>query len=293
MDLRDDFAACRTAADFYRVQIPAENVMTPGEVADLAAQAATLPEPAQEWIKRLHFQVRRVRRVPELYRRRRLAEHVILYEGGGPRDAPRDLVLAMAGIGMRLMLPLAPVLQALPADRCDVLLVCDPAMSAFLRGVEGYAADPAALAARLAADLPLSRYRTVRAFGTSMGGAAALCYGALLGGTVALSLGGAHPPALGLHLAEDGLDRRVFDRLLAGLGERRTRMVCVFGADNPRDGLRARLLRFTMPGSSTLAVAGIEHHGLLQGLFLKDSLRRFFDEVLLSDAPWPDEVWQP
>ncbi|MEO3470256.1 hypothetical protein AAFN86_00210 [Roseomonas sp. CAU 1739] len=293
MDLPAAFAACRTEADFYRVQVPAENVMTPCEVETLAAQAGGLPEPAQGWIRRLRFQMRRVHPAPEPYRRRPLADHVILYEGEGPADAPRDLVLAMAGIGMRLMMPVATVLQALPADRCDIILMSDPGMAGFLRGVPGYAEDPVALVARLAQDVPLARYRAVRAFGTSVGGAAALCYGALLGGTVALSLGGAHPPALPLRRAVGELDRRIFDRLHAGLVENRTRMICAFGAENPLDALRSRLLRFTRPGSRALAVAGLEEHGVLLGLLRKNAMRRFFAELLLSDTAWPNEVWQP
>lgn len=291
MELRDALAACRSAADLYRVQIPAENVMTPDEVVALAARADTLPEPGRAWIRRLQFQLRRVHGEPEPYRRRRIAEHVDLYEGVGPAEAPRDLVLAMTGIGMRLMLPVSLVLQALPAEGRDVLLLSDPGMAGFLRGVPGYAEDPSALVARLADDLPLSRYRTVRAFGTSMGGAAALCYGAMLGAEVAVSLAGSHPPALSLHLAEGEIDRRAFDRLHAGLAQSGTRLVCAFGAGNARDALRARMLRLARPGATLLAVRGIEQHGVLQELFMKDALRRFMAEVLLPATPWTGTVW--
>lgn len=291
MEVEAALAECRTAADFYRVQIDAENVMTPREVAALAARAEALPEPARAWIARLDGMVRRVRPEPEPFRRRELAPHVQLYEGEG---APRDLVIGMTGVAMRLMLPVAPVLQAFAASRCDVLVLADAGRSNFLAGVPGYGEDPVAVTTRLARDLPLSRYAAVRCFGTSAGGAAALAYGALLGARVAMSLGGSHPLASGTRRKRDpALDRHAFDRMIAEARPGRTRMLCVFAEKHAKDAIRTRLQAVGLPGSRAVPVARLEQHGVIGGLLLHDALVRFFEELLLSDAPPEGRIWAP
>jgi len=293
-DLLDRIAACRTEADHYVVQIHAENHLTPREAIDLAARADTLPETACIWVERLAEYVRRVRPAPEPYRRRDIAEHVTLYAGEGPAGAPRDLVVGFSGVGMRLMMPVAPVLQAFPAARCDVLVLSDPARLHFLRGIGDYAADLEALAMRLDRDLPLSRYAALRCFGTSAGGASALAFGAKLGARVAISLGGAHPVVLpAARTGGNPIDRYAFDRMIAAAPPGRTRMLCIFPEKYKRDGLRTRLQAIGVPGARAVAVAGSTHHAVIATLFLTDTMVRFFEEMLLSDDPPDGALWTP
>jgi hypothetical protein len=287
-------AACRTDADQYRVQIDAENRLTPQEVLDLAADLPALPAPAQGWVQRLAGFVTRVRPTPQPFRRRAIAEHVTLYEGIAQPGAPRELIIGFTGLAFRLMLPVAPMLQLFPAERCDVLVLGDPARLHFLSGIPGYAPDPPRLTRRLARDLRLSRYAALRCFGTSAGGMAALAYGASLGARVAMSLGGAHPAVISAARIGGGqIDRYALDKLIAAAPRGRTRFLCVFGADCPRDRLRTRLQAFGIPGARAVSVAGVTHHGVVAGLFLQGALLRFFEEMLLSDDPPEGEIWRP
>jgi hypothetical protein len=291
MALEAALAACRTTADFYRVQIDAENLMTPLEVTALAARAEALPEPARPWIERLDGLVRRVRPEPEPFRRREIAPHVQLYEGTGE---PRDLVIGLTGVALRLMMPAAPVLQAFDASRCDVLVLADADRTCFLSGLAGYAEGPEAAARRLAQDLPLSRYAAVRTFGTSAGGAAALAYGAQLGARVALSLGGSHPFTLSPRRANGQvLDRRVFDRMIASARPGATRLFCVFAEMHARDAVRTRLQAIGLPGARAVSVTGVPHHGVITGLFHGNALVRFFDEWLFAETTPEGRDWAP
>jgi hypothetical protein len=291
MDVLTALAGCVTVADHYRVQIDAENVLAPAEVD--ALKAAPLPATARAWVDRLALMCNRIQAPRQRFRRRNLSVNAAIYEGEGPPGAPRSLVVGFTGVGLRMMMPAAPFLQALPAERCDVLVLRDSERHAFLGGVPGYADGLAGLAARLEQDLPLARYADRRCVGTSSGGAAALAFGALIGARVALSLGGAHPSVMVRRAASGALDRTGFDRLIAAAPPGATRLVCAHGDGSVRDSIRNRLLAMAVPGAELLVVRGIAEHAVLGGLVPRKALGRFFEDVLLGDALPADGVWQP
>ena len=286
MDLAALFAGCRTEADVYRVQIAAENLLAPPEVAALAAGPGALPDPARKWIRRLEGMMRRAGGTTEAFRRRALGEHVTFYEGAAETAAPRSLVFAFTGTALRMNLPAPVFLQALPAASCDVVILGDATRTAFLQGVRGYAPDLRALAQRLAQDLPpFANYAGgLRCIGTSAGGAAALHFGLVVQARRAVSVDGAHPAALAMRAAP-GTDRTLLDRATAGLGPRATQLIAVHGEGNRRDALLGRLLAAGLPGARPLAVRVEGQHGLLAPLLAKRALRRFLAEVLLADTP--------
>lgn len=291
MDIVAALAGCVTTADHYRVQIDAENLIAPPEIDALRAEA--LPAPAKVWVDRLAMMCARIQATRQPYRRRDLAADASFYEGSGPPGAPRSLVVGFTGVGLRMMMPTAPFLQALPAERCDVLVLRDSGRASFQRGVPGYADDLEGLATRLEADLPLSRYADRRCLGTSSGGAAALAFGALIGARVALSLGGAHPHAIARREGMEDIDRRAFDRLIAAGPPGVTRLVCAHGQESVRDSIRGRLLAMAVPGGKVLVVPGVADHAVLGGLVPRKALRRFFEEILLGETLPADGVWQP
>jgi hypothetical protein len=293
MDVAAALAACRTPADHYRVQLDAENVLEPAAAMALHARVETLPPAAHEWVHRLAEMTRRVHPVVEPYRRHDLAGSASFYEGQGPAGAPRSLVVGFTGVGQRMMVPIAPFLQGLPAARCDVLILRDSSRAAYLAGVPGYAPDLPALAARLARDIPLARYSDRRCVGTSSGVAAALAFGPIFGATVALGLGGMSPVAMRLQQASDDLDRRQFSRLLLAASPGPTRLVSAHGQACQRDAVRSALLAMTIPACRLLSVAGVRQHGVVLGLYLIDAWRRFADEVLLGDGLPADGIWRP
>ncbi len=293
MDVAAALACCATTAERYRVQIDAENALTPHEVATLHDAAAALPAEAQPWIDKLAAMCRRIRGTIQPFRCHAVGPGVSFLEGSAPPGAPRILVHAFTGVAQRMMLPLAPFLQGLPADRCDVVVLRDPDRVGFLDGVAGYAADLPSLAARLAAELPVRGHAASVCIGASSGGAPALAFGPLVGARLALSLGGLHPRAMRLRNAEAPIDRFAFEKLRAATPQSATRLVCVHGEDFHRDCVRSRLLAMTVPGCEVLAVRDVALHGVVAGLFQHNALARFLEEVLLDGVLPADGVWQP
>lgn len=293
MDVAAALAVCRTQADHYRVQLRAENVLEPAAAMALHERVETLPAQAHEWVQRLAEMTQRIHPAAEPYRRHDLAENVNFYEGQGPTGASRSLVVGFTGVGQRMMVPIAPFLQGLPAARCDVVVLRDPGRTAYLTGVPGYAADLPALAARLERDIPTARYTDRRCLGTSSGVSAALAFGPVFGAVLALGLGGMSTAAMRLHQAPDGLDRRQFSRLLLAASPAPTRLVSAHGQACQRDAVRSLLLAMTIPACRPLAVAGVRQHGVVLGLYLADAWRRFAEEVLLGDALPADGIWRP
>lgn len=280
--LPERFAACRTAADFYRVQIDAENILSPAEVA--ALDPAALPPPAAAWLGRLRGMLLLAGGGAQAFRRRDLSDNATFYEGEG-EGTPRCLVVAFTGIALRMNVPAPAFLQALPAAACDVVILRDPGRAAFLAGVPGYAADLPALAARLAADLPGGRHPAgIRCIGTSAGGAAALYLGRLVGARRAVSVDGAHPAGLKLRLAAE-VDRGALDAAVAGMPPGAEMLVAAHGISDPRDAVRGRLLAAGLPGAHALTIAVQGPHGLLGTLLARRLLARFLAEVLLADTP--------
>lgn len=293
MDIAAALAACTTQADHYRVQLRAENTLEPAAALALNARIDTLPAESHEWVRRLADMVLRNQPVAEPYRRHDLAENACFYEGQGPAGAPRSLVVAFTGAGQRMMLPVAPVLQGLPAARCDVVVLQDPTRAAFLTGVPGYAADLPALAERLERDIPMAGYADRRCIGASSGVPAALAFGAISGAAMALGLGGLSAAAMRLARAPRGLDRRLFRRLLDAASPSPTRMICAFGEGCQRDVIRGSLLAMSITTCRVLAVAGVARHGVVADLFLTNTWRRFMIDVLLGDTLPAARVWRP
>ncbi|WP_137124696.1 hypothetical protein [Roseomonas sp. HF4] len=282
--LPDRFAACRTAADFYRVQIDAENLLSPAEVE--ALEPAGLPPQAAAWLGKLRGMLMLAGGGAQAFRRRDLSDNATFYEGEG-EGSPRCLVVAFTGIAMRMNVPAPAFLQALPAASCDVVILRDPGRAAFLAGVPGYAADLPALAARLAADLPGGRHPGgIRCIGTSAGGAAALYLGRLVRARRAVSVDGAHPAALKLRLPDE-VDRGALDAALARTPPGPEVLVAAHGIGDLRDAVRGRLLAAGLPGARALTVAVQGPHGLFGTLLARRLLGRFLAEVLLADTP-PD-----
>jgi hypothetical protein len=293
MDVAAALARCETTADRYRVQIDAENELSPAEVAALHRAALDLPEDSRPWIDKLAAMCRRIRNTIQPFRRHAVGPGVAFLEGTAPPGAPRVLVYAFTGVAQRMMLPLAPFMQGLPADRCDVVVLRDPNRLGFLNGVAGYATDLPSLAARIAAELPVSGHAASVCIGTSSGGAPALAFGQLMGARLALSLGGLHPRTMRLRNAEAPLDRFAFEKLRAAAPPPATRLVCAHGEDFHRDCVRSRLLAMTVPGCEVLAVRGVALHGVVAGLFQHNALARFMEEVLLDGVLPADGTWQP
>lgn len=264
-------------------QIALENEEPPALLAALFAERERLPPGPAGWITRMAGAMGLPDRPVQPFRRRDLAANALFYEGTG--QAPRRLLVVFAGRAQRPMMPVATFLQRLPADRCDVLLLRDPARQNFTGGVEGYGEGFAALAPRILADLPGARAGGIRCLGVSQGGAASLYAGLLLATEQAVAIGGAHPAPKLARLPVPGLDGHEMDRALDAAGRRggATRLVALHAAEHARDAATAADLKVRLPGLHILAMAGTAEHNLPAEMLAAGRLDGFLHRVAFGD----------
>lgn len=274
------FRACRTPADFYRLQIELENDCAPAELLAMLEPREELPIPARKWIERLEGMMRTGNAPIQPFERVRLAEHVHFFRGTAPEGAPKSLLLCFCGNYHRLMVPLPLFLQHVPAREFDVVVFKDALRCFFLRGVQGYGGNFGELRERLARDLPLERYASLRCVGTSSGGAAGLVAGALFGAERALAFGGIHPSRSAESMSEE-VDGCELDPLFARTDASSTRLLALYGAGNEHDREAAATLCRSF-GAVAMAVPGVVTHNIFYELFERGELTAFLARNLLG-----------
>jgi hypothetical protein len=287
LDITKALKQCATPAEFYRIRILIENILTPSEVLMLARSAEQFFEPARAWLKEFcnalqsgHTQIQNFQRKP-------ITSSIELFQSAGNDQGDKTLLLSFCGAYpfRPLALPTAIFLQHIPAERFDVLVLRDPAGLFFLKGVSNYVQSIDALADRIAAEISHTRYRAVRSCGISAGGYAALVVGELLNAECAVSFSTGHPASFlrSSKLTVAGLDGYEADRMLAKRDRRSvTKMLNIFGQENLKDREVAKSLSQTFPGLHNLAVAGIKSHLVVVELIRKNALKKFLDRTLLG-----------
>lgn len=283
MTLAEELRALAPGAARQQRQILAENEEPPAVLAALLEQRGRLPPGPAGWIDRMAGLMGLPGRPVQPFRRQDLAANALFYEGTGA--APRRLLVVFGGRAQRPMMPVAAFLQHLPAERCDVLLLRDPARQSFLGGVAGYAERFAALAPRILADLPAARRAGIRCLGLSQGGAAGLYAGLLLDAEQAVAVGGLHPAPKLARLPVPGLDGWEMDRALEAAGRpgTATRLVCLHACGHERDAAGAAALRAALPAVRILAVAGTAEHNLVAEMLAAGTLAGFLGRVACGD----------
>lgn len=288
-DPRNAFADCPGRALRYRRLIDIENLWTATEMQGLWDARASLPEEMVPLVEKTVRMMHAGGRPPRSWNRSALSDNVTLYrEDSAPAGSDR-LLLCFCGHAGRMMLPAAVFLDHVPDTGFEVVLLRDPTLSQFLRGVPDYADDPAGLLARLSADLGLARYREVAVMGSSGGGAAALYSAILLGAARGISIGGRHPTTAGTAprtppgtRPPSGLE---FDEMLASHGDRpHPPLVAVFGEHHAEDSAGAASLRQRLPGCRFLRIAGLDRHEVLPHLLRHGRLGEFMRGLLAGEA---------
>ena len=293
MNFVEAFEACRTPADFYRLQISLENECAPAELLPAFDCRDKLPAPARKWIENLHAMMLRGGATVQPFTREVLAENARFYHDGSSSCSEKSLLVCFCGNYQRIMIQLPVFLQHIPACSFDVVVFKDPGKLFFLRGVPGYAPTLAALRERLGRDLCLERYASVRCLGTSAGGAAALAGGAVLGAERALSFGGGHPSRVAGELAGSGLTGSEFDDVFGDADTSRTRLRAFFGIGNSTDRETAASLCGAFCGVRAVPVAGVAGHNIFFELFSKGDLQGFLDRNLLGLGQAVEEGFLP
>lgn len=225
--------ACKTAADFYRIQIDLQQHATPAEVAFLTTRPMRWPQEFDTWLDALFAMMTLNNRRIEPFSTRRLNDHISLYEGTGSRGV---LAIGFCGVAGLLFMPIPYLLQYFAAENTDVLVLRDPTRAGFIAGVRGYAGSFRDLMDGLRRDLNFPRYGDIRIFGTSGGGAAALAAGVLVGSARAVSFSG-HLPTSSQRYAAEAATTDLEDVLRTAPA--RPGDFCVYGAANQRDAANA------------------------------------------------------
>ncbi len=238
-----------------------EEYATPAEFAAAMEMKRLLPIETYRILKK-SFVIRHVtKKTPEPYLRSELSPNVFFYQGPGTGSQPKTLLVAFAGAAMRLMLPLSIVLQSLPAESHDVVLIRDPGRHHFEHGIPDYANSLLGLMQRLRADLSAERYDRVVTLGTSMGGLPALRGGTLIGADLAVSIGG--QPIWHIDRLIDPNRREIpaFEMLCA-CGPTGPELLLLYAAGNAEDVKGADLVAMTRP-VRRIPVADQNHNILL------------------------------
>lgn len=293
MNFIEAFEACRTPADFYRLQISLENECAPAELLPAFEYRDRLPAPARKWIERLHAMLRRGGETFQPFTREVLAKNALFFHDGSIPSRDKSLLVCFCGNFQRLMIQLPVFLQHIPARKFDVLVFRDPGKLFFLRGVPGYVPDLAALRERLGRDLCLERYASVRCLGTSAGGAAGLVAGAVLGAERAFSFGGVHTSRVAHELAERGMTGFEFDAIFGEADTARTTLRAFFGAGSACDLETAASLCRAFDGVRAVPVAGTTGHNVFFELFERGQLQVFLDRNLLGPVEMVEDGFLP
>lgn len=297
--LVEHFMACRTSADFYRLQILTECDAMPVEMGVLFRCRDILPKEIEGWTQTLQAMMFAQATAFQPFRRQQISRNVILLTTRGAPAEPRDLLVACCGLADRLQIPIPAVLQHLDGKRFDVLLLRDPSKRIYLQGVPEYAADLGQVVERIRQDIDLAGYRSIRSIGTSGGGWAAFTVGAMLGADRAISMSGKPPGATfrlaqmwekrGYSLDDQNADFSVFERFFDHIPDRSTRLLAIFGADYQIDREGAEAFE-QLVGAVGIGFRGVDDHNLMFEILKKRLLATFFDRFLTGDL---DEIVPP
>jgi hypothetical protein len=273
-----DLERCQTEREFWRIQTKAETKLTPIEIGELISRMHALPNGARPWLTRLSELMRYAGGRPQRYRRRIVSADVSYFADPTVPISGKALIIGFSGNADRLMLPIGCVLQVLPSQRFDVVVLRDTQHAYYLNGVGDYAPTLNDLAERLAADFRLKKYDRVYCFGTSMGGFGALRCGALIRAHRAISVGGRWHWHIRRLLDENETAMSAFDPLCTCFVQSRTELVCAYSEGNNDDRLGADRLAAILP-IGRIAFPEVTDHNLIATLLKTNRLKPFFDEI--------------
>jgi hypothetical protein len=292
------FKGCSTPAQFYQAMIKADRFLVPAELIEVFQDCeqvlADAPHDVYKAMRKTHKLVSLLGDEIRPYTRRMLAQHVVFFETPttlhtASRGTHKRLLICFAGNAGRLMLPTSVLLQQLPLDGVDVVLLGDPSGLGFLRGVNGYGEDLHLCLQRLMTELPASNYAGVHCLGTSGGGAASLYAGLLVNADAALSIGGHHPTVARKRkeraesLGISGLELDELVERHAPAGKRKTRLGAMYAEHHEADRLGAEALVEKLKACALLKVKGMEAHEVMYLLSQTGDLPRILTQHLFGD----------
>jgi hypothetical protein len=264
--------------DIWRVRLQAEDTLLPDEMAYLIGKSSELPKHAQKWLARMDMLGRFSDGEPQHYAVEALSDNVqIFHDASIPRERKR-LIVAYCGAGNRLMLATSCVLQHLPSDLCDVVVLRDPSRRSYFKGVPGYADTLPSLVRRLAADVGADAYWRIYSFGTCMGAFPALRGGLLMQADRAVAVSGGFPLHARRLLEEPEFAPPAFDPLCGSVANPATDLICAFAEAHTKDE-RSAVHLSRVRSVTLLPLPELTEHNIIKEQAKKGILRAFFKDM--------------
>lgn len=268
-----DLTKCKTPADYYRVQMEISKHATPHDVAILSNRPIEWPDEFDRWLNLLTAGAAAVRKDPAPYRLVELDRFTSLYSG--ENRAP-NLLWAFCGKAGLLFMPLPLILQYFSPQEYDVLVVREAYKGeehdSDLRG------SFHGMIEELRAAVGMTRYRDIKTFGTSAGGAAALAAGVVVNASAAVSFSG-HLPTVGVTYRSRASALEVEEILRDARPS--VAFSCVYGAENEFDVEHAMALSSFLP-LRHFPITGVSGHNVVHALHMRHELARVFADVGLT-----------
>jgi hypothetical protein len=269
--------ACRSDKELEKLHRWARSIITPLEAAALLQIADRLPPRSQAWISNIAAFGEFATVAPQRYERRPLAKNIDIYSDPSTPREQKNLIIGFSGAAGQLMFPTPALLQYLPSDRYDVVVLRDRNKRAYVFGIPPYANSLWELIQKLTAELDAESYRRIYPFGTSMGGFAALRCGILLKTETAISCGGQFPSFPEFIMRNRKLNLASFDPLCACNVETTTRLICCHSTNYPIDIHSVDMLQRIVPIERVPIEA--PGHAFPETLWEQGRLRAFYDRM--------------
>jgi hypothetical protein len=276
------FASCRTEREIARAFGELDEYMTPIELGMLVARRDEVSAPVRKRLEAIVRLAPFAGQQPQDFHRMPIHPDVTLYRDPKVGAARKKLIVAFCGARNRLDMPLAAVLQSLPSREVDIAVFRDRTKHHYLKGIADYASGFLDLTAAIIRDLRPAKYRETYAYGTSMGGFAAVRYSLLHPVRRAVSMVGSFPGHVRRLVDRQALP--AFDLLCDCVaGSARTEIVSVFGDGSERDRQNSEWLA-RICGAKEVAVPHVTGHNVAHALAVSGTLPAFFAGMFELDG---------
>lgn len=272
-------AKCRTLNELNRLHIALENRITPLELVVLSkiiSDRHSSP-PNIAWITKLHQTFSLSRKTqPERFIRTRLKPNMYLYSDRSP-NAEKVLAICFCGWARRLMMPTPTFLQHLEASRIDIILLQPHHQWHYDNGLGGLADSFGALVDVVREVIRSRVYKSVVAYGTSVGGLPAILTALYLGFDKGIAIGGASLESERWRFVKD---TDTFRQAVASHSGK-PKLLSVFGSQSIKDSMAAAELRRYLPNEFWL-VPDEAGHAAIHKYLRSGELCDFLSTVMFS-----------
>lgn len=264
--------------DIWRVRLQAEDTLLPHEMASLIESSPLLPPPAQKWLGRMDMLGRFTEGEPQRFSVKALAPNVHFYRDPSVARERKRLIVSFCGAGNRLMMATSCVLQYLPSDLCDVVVLRDTTRQHYFKGIPAYANNLPDLIRRIADDTGAEAYERRYCYGTCMGGFPALRGGIMMKADRAISVSGSFPWHPRRLTDEPDNALPAFDPICDCAARTETDLYCAYAAAHIKDQEAATRLSRVRP-VNLIALPDLSEHNIIKEQAKKGLLGAFFNDM--------------